>query len=696
MPEKMSEQEYISVLNSYEADARRNNTKYVQDSAELLRRYKGEPYGDEKDERSKVISNDVMDVVEADMPSLARIFLGVNKICTFRPGPGGEEDLREAKQKTEYVDWIVRQQRDSFTTQFSFLKDIISQKMGALKWIMEDHTEEIEHSFEDMSGIEVSQKMEELKKDEVKSVKITERGETTFREGDPETERFQGKITVITNTRRAKIIGVPLESLLFSSGASDPDDANLVGDRVEKTRGELLKQFPNEMDKIKQLNLASDEQKGTLPQLRLDDQGGVIQDDGFRVWANQRVEICDLYVMVDKKGDGISQRRHILKSGNIILEDEQCPQVPYAITSAILMPHSITGLSRAELAAPTAKIQTAVKRGILDNIYAVNAPQIGVNDNVNHDDLLTKRPNGLVRVKGKENPGSSIFSFNVEYIGQQALQVSQHFDQSMSKTTGNLIASQGLSSDTFEKETATRFDGMKEQGAEKMELVVRCIAENAYKRMYNGLADMLNDYQTTDTEIMVLGEPMTVNPKNWKHKHEAISTLGLGASDGTKKVETLTGILNIQMQFKASGSPLVDEVKIFNTVDSILKASDVHDTSAFFNNPEVPDQLLKAENEIMKRKLEEAQQIIEGQQNPLLEPEIVKAKSKAQTDQLKARTDMIKVKSGQNLGIAKLQEEKRQFDISTTQDAKKTQMATVLELTKLEAETGEDIPGSSI
>ena len=143
-------------------------------------------------------------------------------------------------------------------------------------------------------------------------------------------------------------------------------------------------------------------------------------------------------------------------------------------------------------------------------------------------------------------------------------------------------------------------------------------------------------------------------------------------------------------------SPLVDDVKIYNTLDSMMKASDVHDTNAFFNNPEVPDQLLKAENEQLKAQLQQFQQAIEQMQNPLAEAEQIKAQSKAQTDQVKAKTDMTKVQANAAIQIEELKEKARQFDIGTAQDAKQSQENLALELTKIEATTGKDIPGSVI
>lgn len=703
MPHIMDEDQYLSVINSFEADAIQHNKSFNVENEELQRRYKGDPYGDELPERSKIISNDVQDVVEADMPSLARVFLGASKICVFEAQTEDPKEIEEAKEKTEYIDWIVRSQEDSFRVQFGFLKDVDIQKLGALKFFMEDIVEKRIISHEDISFEELAELEESLDGEDVERLEIISRSEVRENlsdDGVTTNQKLDVEFEVTRNTRRARVMGIPLESFLISSNATDEEDANLVGDRVKQTRGELL-QEGHSMETVISLPTAASTSSqeptndSTLAQIRFDDDGGV-HKDSFSAWATQMVEITDVVVKIDKDGDGVAERRHIIKSGDVILEDEPFEIVPYAITSAILISHTAIGISRAELAAPTARIKTALIRGLADNTYAHNAPQMAINENVNQDDLLTKRPSGIVRVEGTQNPGQSLFPINVDYIGDKALQVIQYFDQSMAKTTGNLLASQGLQGDTFEKETATRFTGIKEQGAEKIELVARVIAETAYKRLYNGLAWLVSQYQTTEVEIMVLGKPLTVNPANWKHRHFAKSTIGLGAGDGERTTETISAILSLQQQLKAEGSPLVDEVKIYNSIDSMLKTLDIHNTAEFFNNPEVPDQLLKAENEILKGTVEQLEQILEQQQNPLAEAETIKAQAQASTAQTRAQVSLITANSKSQLDIAKLRQDGDQFTQEQALKQRQGDQKVAVELTKIEANTNKNVPGSLI
>lgn len=694
MSHKMTKSQYESILSSYISSAEDNRQTLTALSEELTRRYNGECYGNERPERSKVVSNDVQDVVESDMPSLARNFLGVEKICVFKPLGDSPKDIQEAKDKTEYIDWIVRGQEDSFDINHGFLKDIDTVKFGALKWIVEDIIDVKIVVKEDLTAEEIDQVMSSLEGEDVKNVEMVSRSEPIL---NGERESFDIEFKVTRQARRPRLFGVPPESLLFTPGASSEDDATLVGDKVSRTRGDLLQEGFS-MELISNLPSTSADKGRTLPLIR-SDENTPIPDDQFGDWASEIVEIFDVYVKIDKDGDGIAERRHILKSGDVILEDEPFDAVPYAIRSALLTPHSIVGTSRAELAVPTAEIQTALKRGLLDNGYQHNAPQIAINDNVNEDDLLIRRSAGIVRVDGVENPGQSLFPINIPYIGNETLQVIQYMDQTRAQTTGTMLASQGLSSDSFEKETAARFNGVQDASKAKIELVARVIA-NAYQRVYNGLAWLVTEYQTTETEITVLGKQLTVDPSKWKVDHRAKSSIGLGAGDGKGSSESLGAIINLQNQLKIQGSSLVDEVKVYNTLDSLLKSLDIHDTNMYFNNPERPEQLVVRENEVLRGSVEElqlmVQQLQEQVKNPLAEAETIRAQA-----------NLIEAQGKRELDIAKLQEDSRQFDVQTAQKARQFSISTnqkseehddnlAAELTKIEANSGQDVQGSLI
>ena len=82
---KMRERDLIAFLDAADSDA----ASYAQTlellNAEMVSAYHTEPQGDEESDKSQFVSTDVFDLVESDMPSLVRVFLGADDILVFHP-----------------------------------------------------------------------------------------------------------------------------------------------------------------------------------------------------------------------------------------------------------------------------------------------------------------------------------------------------------------------------------------------------------------------------------------------------------------------------------------------------------------------------------------------------------------------------------------------------------------------------------
>lgn len=686
----LNDSQLLNIINTAVEDSTAQDHTFLRENEDLLDRYLGNPYGNEEPNRSKVVSNDVADVVESDLPSLVRIFLGSGEVLKFKPNKSSnKEDVEEAKQKTKYVNWQVRNQEWSYSVLTGWIKDALIQKTGVVKYFVDETTEVEEHRKKGLSPIEMTMFQDSLEGEDVESIEITERSE------DDENGLMDLTFRVKKTRRQTKIVGIPTERFIFSRNSKSKNDAVVVGDLSVVRRSDLLKMgFSREkINEIPQYGSNLDvNERSRLEDIRDEDEGGSGDEAVFTDWALEEVEIQDLYVLVDYDQDGIAERRHIIRGGDVILENEVFNHVPYAMMSSILMPHKAIGRSRAEITCPTQLSKTAILRGMNDNIYAVNNPRIGANDNVVMDDLLVMRPNGIVRNKGTENPGSNMMPIEIPYIGDKALQVVQYWDSARAQTTGSLLANQGLETDNLGKETATRFKGVETASQAKVELVARTMAETGFKELFEGIAWLNANFQDSETEIEVLGEELTINPSDWKFKQSVVSSVGTGIGDNEKLLATMTGFLQIHQQLQAAGSPLTDQKKMFNILDRIVQGSGLPDVAEFYNDPEKPEQLLQAENELLQQAVQTLQQ--QAQQNPLAEAELIRAQAKLQEVQLREQVALQKEGNKQQLEIAKQLEDQRQFNIQAAQNAAQFQQQLAAKLAELELKFNADIPGA--
>lgn len=690
---KMSENELVSLVGQAEQDAVIYNGEFRQLNESYLSTYLGNPYGDELADQSQVISNDVQDVVESDMPSLVRVFGNNENIMQFEPTSSRRLDKKEAEEKSAYINWIINNQKNSYKIKVDWIKDALIQKYGVVRY---DYVERETVDEQEYHGL-TDEELTELVIDLEEEAREQETSLTIIEQNQENGENYI-KFRIKTVKRGFELVNIPTENFLISRNAKSKDEAELVGDKTLMTRSSLIEMGYDEK-LVRSLPTATREtsgstgskgdrfgktRAGTLPNIRYQDQGGEDHGSDVNHWASQEVEVSNLYVDIDYDGDGIAEKRHILKSGNVILENEPFPIAPYAMFSAVTMPHNAVGRSRAELTQQTQRVKTVLFRQILDNIYRVNNGRTVVNDEeTNIDDLLTVRPNGIVRTSG--DPRMAVAQLETPYIGDKALQVVQYVDSTRAQSTGAYLANQGLDSDQLYNETATRFLGVQEQGEAKIELIARNMAETGFRELYSGLAWMVQRFQDAPKEIMVLGRPMTVDPRKWRFDQPIACKVGLAAGNDTNTIQNFSGMLQIDEQLRARGSLLTDEKKTYNKIKEMLNAMGVANVSDYYNDPDMPDELILAQNERLMTALEQAQLQLQSMRNPLAEAETINAKK-----------DLIEAQGKAQLEIAKLTENARQFNERLAEDKRQYNGDLAVDLTKIEAETGKDVDGSVI
>lgn len=681
---KMTDNELVSLLNTAENQAAEYSGEFSRENEKYLKAYYAEKSGDFAaiDGQSSVVSTDVYDVVEADMVSLSRTFLGQGDIVHFVANTDNEIEVQEAQEKTDYVNWLIRNQPESFQTLSGWLKDAEIQKTGVVKYFIDEQKEVEEVEYTGVDGAEIIAIQESLVGADVDRVKVE-----VAEQSETEQQEFDIKFRVTRITKKLSIVNVPPELFLITRNATSKDDAELVGDRIQKTRGELLAEGYSK-DLINQLpatDTGDNRRSSNLKAIRNKDQGGANDSETINNWASELVQLSDLYVKIDFDGDGIAERRHILMSGNKILVNEYFNHVPYSMMSAIPMSHKAIGRSRAEVVYETQRQKTALQRGLNDNIYMTNNPRNVAHPDVDLDDLLTVRTNGIVRLDDDTNilPQQAVFPLTIPYTGDKTLQVLQYTDQARAQSTGSLMASQGLDADALAKETATRFNGVQEQGQGKIEAIARNYAETGFRSLYEGVAWLVSRYQDTTTEIRVLGKALTVKPSSWKYNHHVESKVGLGSGNNSELVEARQGIYTIQQQLMAQNSTLVDQSKMYNNLEGLKVGIGFNKSEELFNNPEEESELLLRQNELLNQTVLQLQEQNAQLQNPLADAELVKREGDVAIAQGKLTLEAAKLEAKAQQDTAKLEQEKA-----------KAQQDAAIKLTELEIKAGQDLNGA--
>ena len=671
---KMSDSQLLAVVLQARDDSLRDQGTWIRESQDFLSYYLGLPLGNEKVGQSSVISNDCEQVVDSNMTSLTAMFLGPEEVMEFTPVDGTPADVMEAEQKTKYTSYLINSQKDSYRIISGWMKDALIQKVSVLKYEYLEEEKVTEKEFDNLSEDDLILLMQDFESSMDDYEVIGQ---------DQDEDGFYLKVRCKRQVQTIDYSKIPIENFVISRNAISKDDAEIVGDMTLVSKGELIAAGYDE-DLIKTLpskETEDEHEKYGIRQIRFRSQGGDDhEDEDVRHWTNEQVQVSDLYVLIDYDDDGIAERRRVVIAGNKILDNDPVDHVPYAILSADLMPDSLIGQSVVEKTKKTQDIKTALYRQMLDNIYKVNSSRVVVNDtDTNLDDLLVDRPNGIVRTR-LPNPAAAVAQLQTPYIGDKALQVVQYVDSVRQQTTGGIVANQGLDSDQLQKETATRFIGAEKAATRKIEHIARNFAETGFRELYEGVSWLVSHYYRNKVRFIYKKEPLVVDPRFWRYEHSTRCNVGLAASSEEKTLENLSAMMQTQMMLLQSGSPVVDQKKLYNTLDKIITTMGMHDSSKYINDPEIPQELLMAEIEKLTR---ENQALAQQSQNMLAEAEAIKQQATTEREILKIQT-------------------KAQFDmLKAQQDQTQHDDKMAVDLTKIEADLqkaqiNQNVPGSLI
>src|SRR5215475_10823512 len=128
----------LAILRKEEAAARHYQWSALGKTREqALNYYDREPYGDEQEGASQVVTSEFADVIESIMPGLMRVFTSTDDVAEFTPAAPGEEQW--AREASQYVPHVFMRQNDGFRILYWLIKAALMFRLGAVTVDLEDH-----------------------------------------------------------------------------------------------------------------------------------------------------------------------------------------------------------------------------------------------------------------------------------------------------------------------------------------------------------------------------------------------------------------------------------------------------------------------------------------------------------------------------------------------------------------------------
>ena len=569
-----------------------------------LEYYFGEPFGNEQEGRSQVVSTDVSDVIESILPTLLRTFAASDDVV--RCDPVTAEDEEVAKQASDYLNYVFNKDNDGFVALYTLFKDALIQKNGIAKIYWNTSEKREQETYEKLSedeyimlidedGVEVKEHTEYADQDAItakqKMMEQTDDPMLMQQIEDAPTPMLHDCVIVRIETYgKVKIETIPPEEFLIERRAKSLQDANFIAHRTTATRTELIEAGFDE-DIVNKLpsDVADKYNEEKLARHRnlnydFDSNSGEASTD--------EITIFECYSRIDVEGDGIAKLRKVTmagKGGYEILDNELCDSIPFISITPIMVPHRFFGRSVSEMTEDLQLIKSTVMRQILDNMYLTNNNRVAIMDGqVNLDDLLTNRPGGVVRTKG--SPGQVMMPMQTQTINQQAFPLLEYLDTVREQRTGITRYSQGMDADSLNK-TATGVNVILSQAQMRVELIARIFAETGVKDMFTKIFELVVKHQDKERIIKIRNTFVPFRPMEWRNRCNISINVGLGTGSRDQQLAILNNILQTQLKaLELQGTPagpMVNLRNIYNTLTKIVENAGLKNAGLFFTDPDV-------------------------------------------------------------------------------------------------------------
>ena len=215
-----------------------------------------------------------------------------------------------------------------------------------------------------------------------------------------------------------------------------------------------------------------------------------------------------------------------------------------------------------------------------------NARHLVIDGQVQLDDLITSRPGGIVRTKG---PGAVTPLATPSFLNE-GLAMLEKIDQLKEARTGISRSQMGADPNTIQKShtTATSVNALVNAATQRIELIARIFAETGVKDLFKCIMQLVTKYQDKPRIIRLRNNFVEMNPSDWADKEMDVSIqVGLGTGNTDQRVNLLTQILQIQQMLVKEGGygRLVDESKIYNTLEKLVVNAGFKSAEPFFVDP---------------------------------------------------------------------------------------------------------------
>ena len=504
---------------------------------------------------SSIVDTSTTEVVEAYTAILSDLFLNNQKLARFVPLSDAPSSYKNSRNASMLTNYCLFKQNNGWHELQTWIKAALLWKNAIIRW---DYVEDMDYQIEEYDEIDQI-KLDELLSDENVELVGDLEFENKIDEFSDPLAGPQSANLVYVNVRirrkvdksRVRIENIPPESFRITRDATSIEDAALVGLQTEMTRSEIRKMWPDVAKDIEDWDELGDDENWLGNARYSEDiaarklvtgqeywQGSVSQDL-FPLEANRQITVSEVWLRVDRDGDGIAELKHFIISGNHILFEEDVEEIPLASITPIDIPFEFYGLSMADFTRSSTLASTAILRGFVENTYLTNySPKLADPNVVDFSALQNMKPKQIIPTNG--NPAAAVAPLPPETISTGTVPLMEHLQLIKEQATGMSKAAQGLNDTLYVSgNSEAKMAAVQSASQKRIQHIARRFAETGMKRLCAGVYKTMKRCMTGKKMVSMYGLFEEIDMQSLPMEMECEIFLDLGENSNANQIQKL-------------------------------------------------------------------------------------------------------------------------------------------------------------
>lgn len=549
---KITPEDIAKTLKHDHAIASRYYTAFSERCRKDYKLYRAKSLGNETKNQSQIVSSDVFNSVEWILPDLLEIFNGdiFTAKCEVLPDIGVK-----IRQK---INKIFNEKPNGFLVKLNYFKDALIYKHAVAKtFVIKNKIEKTEEfpelTYEEFETIRKDPSVEKIfggyeitqlpqvptsisePEYVVKNVKVKRKYET-----EPEIKTEILSPDEYRFSAQLDENGVPIfqahARIVTLDFLKKNKDKYLFGNKVN----EIVPYVSTEMKEVMQYSLLEDDLSFVHENL---------QDNLLRP-----VELWECHTKIDINNDGLTENVIVLfvPHGDIVLDiqENEDGNMFHRIQNCI-DPHKFLGISISEQLEDLQKLNSALRRNLIDNLNRINYGfwRIDPNNLTALSDILTHA--GFIR-----GTKDSIERMAPTPIGTDVFRAMEFFRSEEENKLGVTRYSQGMNAESLNR-TAEGIRRIMRASSKRIRTIARIFSET-------GLSDIANFYaQLVKKYIFMLPDSVKVT---------ASCSVGAAEADQEDTIRQMDYLKNLLLQMNQVGIPAGSPTEFYNVVKETVLA----------------------------------------------------------------------------------------------------------------------------